>query len=58
MLRYLQSFQKAFFSHQLNSKNNGPVLLFKTYLRIETVFCRLLQRVARMDMGSKLKTLV
>ena len=57
MLRYLQSFQKDFFSHQLNSKNNGPVLLFKTYLGVETVFCRLLQRMARMDMVSKLKTL-
>ena len=57
MLRYLQSFQKAFFSHQLNSKNNSPVLLFKTYLGVETVFRRLLQRMARMDMVSKLKTL-
>ena len=50
-------FSKSFFSHQLNSKNNGPVLLFKTYLGIQTVFCRLLQRMARMDIDSKLKTL-
>ena len=50
-------FSKSFFSHQLNSKNNGPVLLYKTYLGIKTVFCRLLQRMARMDINSKLKTL-
>ena len=37
------------FLQQLNSKNNGPVFLFETILGILTVFCLLLQQVARMD---------
>ena len=37
-----------FFSHQLNSKNNGPVSLFiRLYLGIETFSCRLLQQMAK-----------
>ena len=32
------------------SKNNGPVLLFKTYLGTETVSCRLLLRMTKIDM--------
>ena len=36
MSRYLPSFQKnmAKFLHELNSKNNGPVLLLKTIFRV------------------------
>ena len=41
---------KHFVSHHLISKENGPVLLFKTIFCFENVSCRLLQRMARMDM--------
>ena len=47
------SFQKLkLFSGQLNSKNIGPVLLYKTtcYIGIETVSSRLLLRMAKLKM--------
>ena len=53
-VEFLRSYVKLFaanflkattFSHQLNSRYNGPVQLFK-----ETFSCRRLQRVAGMDM--------
>ena len=34
----------------MDSNSNGPVLLERLYLDTETVSCRLLQRIARMDM--------
>ena len=37
-------------NQQLISKENGPVLLFKTIFCFENVSCRLLQPMARMDM--------
>ena len=41
-------FNYRFFSHQLNSKNNGPVSLFiRLYLAIETFSCHLLHQMAR-----------
>ena len=55
----LLSFQKAktFFLHQLNAKNIGPVLLFKTIysaLILFPVVC-LLQWIARIENGLKLR---
>ena len=46
-----------FFPIKCHSKNNGPVLLFNTalYLGIETVSCRPLERMARMDVDWNLK---
>ena len=39
MSRYLLFLKKLIlFSHQLNSKNNGPVLLFKTIFRYRKCF--------------------
>ena len=46
-----------FFPIKCHSKNNGPVLFFNTalYLGIETVSCRPLERMARMDVDWNLK---
>ena len=38
-------------SHQLHSKNNGPVLFFTTKLRHSNFFCRLLLWMAKMNMN-------
>ena len=38
------------FSRKLNSKNNGLFCYLRLFLGIETVSCRLLQRMTRMDM--------
>ena len=43
----------------MNSKNNGPVLLFKTIFGIETVSCRMFLRVANLvENGLKLEKLL
>ena len=43
-------------SHELNSKNNDPVLLLKTIgIEIITVSCCLLLRMARIDLDWNLK---
>ena len=46
-----------FFHIKCHSKNNGPVLFFNTalYLGTETVSCRPLERIARMDVDWNLK---
>ena len=41
----------------MNFKNNGPVLLFKTTIGIQTVSYHLFLRMAKMDMDWKLKKL-
>ena len=45
-------------SHQLISKNYGPICHLRLCLSAETVSCRLLQRMARMDMDCNLKKFV
>ena len=39
------------FSHQLDSKKNGPVLLLKTVIRYDNFFPSSLLRMARIEMG-------
>ena len=52
---FLKSYK--FFPLKCHSKKNGPVLFFNTalYLGIETVSCRPLERMARMDVDWNLK---
>ena len=45
------------FSHQLDSKNNSPVLLLKTAIRYDNFFRSSLLQMARIEMDLNLKKL-
>ena len=54
-VRLFATYFKSLYLHQLNSKSNGPVLLLRQYLGIETVFCRLLKQMVKVNMDSREK---
>ena len=54
-VRLFATYFKSFYLHQLNSKSNGPVLLLRQYLGIETVFCRLLKQMVKVNMDTREK---
>ena len=54
-VRLIATYFKSFYLHQLNSKSNGPVLLLRQYLGIETVFCRLLKQMVKINIDLREK---
>ena len=54
-VRLFSTYFKSLYLHQLNSKSNGLVLLLRQYLGIETVFCRLLKQMVKVNMDSREK---